>query len=93
MSTAEGTVKICDANMWGTVCGTLWTTNDAKVICNQLKYTSGKYWNYEYYYFYFRCCCCYHIQQVLHSTIPSLGLEMLPLLGTILVDVEAPRVP
>ena len=42
MSAAEGTVEICNDNMWGTVCDTLWTPNDAKVICNLLGFPNCK---------------------------------------------------
>eukprot|EP00731_Ephydatia_muelleri_P034824 Em0080g5a len=37
----EGTVEVCDDSMWGTVCDTFWNANNARVVCNQLGYTTA----------------------------------------------------
>ena len=42
--TEEGTVEVCNDNMWGRVCDTLWNASNARVVCNQLGYTSGKHY-------------------------------------------------
>ena len=35
----EGRVEICKNNVWGTVCHTGWTVEDARVVCRQLGYS------------------------------------------------------
>ena len=43
-TSTQGRIEICHNNQWGTVCGNSWGSNDARVVCKQLKYsTYGKF--------------------------------------------------
>ena len=37
----EGTVEVCNSNIWGLVSDLGWTDGDARVVCNQLGYSGG----------------------------------------------------
>ena len=43
-SATSGRVEICNNAVWGTVCGDLWGTQEAEVVCRQLRYESTGLW-------------------------------------------------
>ena len=46
-TSAEGTVEACFRNQWGTVCDTVWTAQNAKVVCGQLGFTGNTIQSYS----------------------------------------------
>ena len=47
-SNGEGTVEICYSGVWGSVCDDRWSSNDAAVVCQQLRFQGTSR---------LRCCC------------------------------------
>ena len=44
----EGRLEVCYFNQWGTVCDDGWSTNDARVACGQMGYsTTSKLHGYQ----------------------------------------------
>lgn len=35
-SALEGRVEVCINGVWGTICGSYWNDNNARVVCRQL---------------------------------------------------------
>ena len=41
-SAAQGTVDLCNENMWAAICDLYWTTRDAEVVCRQLGFNASE---------------------------------------------------
>ena len=38
----EGRVEVCFFNQWGTICDTMWGTEEAEVVCQQLGFAGTR---------------------------------------------------
>ena len=42
-SVSRGNVELCINNHFNAICGNVWSSNDAKVVCRQLGFNSSKF--------------------------------------------------
>ena len=40
---SKGNVELCILNRFNAICGNVWSSNDAKVVCRQLGFNSSKF--------------------------------------------------
>ena len=40
---SQGNVELCITNQFNAICGNVWSSNDAKVVCRQLGFNSSKF--------------------------------------------------
>ena len=62
-TTLSGRVEICIDNLWGTVCDTSWSVNDAMVVCRQLGHSPESKQD----------CVMAAYSLAVNSTIPPIG--------------------
>ena len=83
----EGRVEVCFFNQWGTICDTMWGTEEAEVACQQLGYTGAckeQHYTIEITTVLYKNYCLCYFSQPLRSLVPSLAREMVPLWQTAL---------
>ena len=44
---SRGNVELCIVNTFNAICGNVWSSNDAKVVCRQLGFNSSKFTTYK----------------------------------------------
>ena len=54
----EGNVQLCYNGIWGWVCDNSWTSNDARVVCNQLGYSTSSMYLHHLTLLYSNDRCC-----------------------------------